>query len=169
MVTILVLFVSNVLPINFVDSRQGEDTLEASALQSDNSINKEVGMNKITSVLYVETIESCLKFWVDALGFEKTAEVKLGESLGFVILTSGKVEVMLQTYASLQEDIPDIVDDLRSASSVLYIEVDDIGEIEHILKGFEVIVPRRKTFYGADEIYFRSPGGHIVGFAQHGS
>lgn len=132
-------------------------------------LNREDGMNKITSILYVETIESCLGFWVDGLGFEKTAEVKDRDSLGFVILTSGKVEVMLQTYRSLEKDIPGIVDSLRGSPSVLYIDVDDINEIERRLKGFEVVVPRRKTFYGADEIYFRSPGGHIIGFSQHSS
>jgi len=27
------------------------------------------------------------------------------------------------------------------------------------------VVPRRTTFYGADEIFVRAPGGHTVGFA----
>ena len=31
----------------------------------------------------------------------------------------------------------------------------------------EVVVPRRQTFYGADEIGVREPGGNLVMFAQH--
>jgi hypothetical protein len=30
----------------------------------------------------------------------------------------------------------------------------------------EVVVPRRQTFYGMDEIGVREPGGHVVMFAQ---
>lgn len=164
-----VIFLIKVFPEFYIGAEQHQNHLTASSLQGDNPLAKEVCVNKITSILYVENIESCLKFWVDSLGFVKTAEVKDGKSLGFVILASGKVEVMLQTYASLQEDIPDIVNELRGSHSVLYIEVDDAGEIERRLEGFRVVVPRRKTFYGADEIYFRSPGGHIIGFSQHGS
>ncbi len=33
----------------------------------------------------------------------------------------------------------------------------------------EYVVPRRKTFYGADEIGVREPGGNIVIFAQFGT
>lgn len=141
----------------------------ARIMTSGHSIDKKLSLIRITSILYVEDIESCLKFWVDALGFEKTVEIQAEGSLGFVILNSGATEVMLQTYSELEKDIPGIVSHLREAPSVLYIEVNDIAMIERRLKGFEVIVPKRKTFYGADEIYYRSPGGHIVGFAQQGS
>ncbi len=33
------------------------------------------------------------------------------------------------------------------------------------LEGIEVVVPRRTTFYGADEIFVRAPCGTLVGFA----
>ena len=38
---------------------------------------------------------------------------------------------------------------------------------EQALKGVEIVVPRRKTFYGADEIGVREPGGNAVIFGQH--
>ena len=34
------------------------------------------------------------------------------------------------------------------------------------LRGFEVVMPRRETFYGSTEIGYREPGGHYVTFAQ---
>ena len=123
-------------------------------------------LKKMTPVLYVEAIEPCLRFWVDSLGFAKTAEVPEGDKLGFVILASKDTEVMLQSYASLDKDIPKLGKEMRGAPSVLYVEVSDIGEIERRLEDFPIIVPRRKTFYGATEIFYRSPGGHIIGFAQ---
>ena len=55
---------------------------------------------------------------------------------------------------------------LQGAVTVLYIDVQNISEIEIRLKDHEIIVPKRKTFYGASEIFYRTPGGHIIGFAQ---
>jgi len=127
---------------------------------------KEILMKKITPLLYVEHIESCLGFWVDALGFVKTVDLPEDDKLGFVILTSGNIEIMLQTYTSLDKDIPKLGKEMRGAPAMLYIEVKDINEIERQLKNYEVVVPRRKTSYGAIEIFYRSPGGHIIGFAQ---
>ena len=51
---------------------------------------------------------------------------------------------------------------------MLFIEVDDVDAVEKALQGAEIAVPRRKTFYGADEIFAREPGGNVVGFAQFG-
>ncbi|MBN2346590.1 MAG: VOC family protein [Candidatus Aminicenantes bacterium] len=123
-------------------------------------------MNKMTPVLYVDSIEASLPFWVDALGFARTVEVPDGDRLGFVILTSGNLEVMLQGYHSLEKDIPSLGKEMRGSPSVLYIEVKDIGEIERRLRGHQVVVPKRATPYGALEIFFRTPGGHVIGFAQ---
>jgi len=123
-------------------------------------------MKTLTPILYVDSIELSIDFWVEALGFTKTAAVPEGDALGFAILTSGGIEIMLQSYASLRKDIPALSKKMRGAPSVLFIEVKDIAEIESRLKGYEVVVPRRKTFYGVTEVFYRSPGGHIVGFAE---
>ncbi len=61
-------------------------------------------MKKLTPVFVVEQIEPCLAFWVDRLGFARGVEVPHGDSLGFVILTRGGVEIMYQTRASALED-----------------------------------------------------------------
>lgn len=126
----------------------------------------EVTMKKITSVLYVDKIEDCLKFWIEALGFEKTVEVREKEHLSFVILTAGNVEVMLQSFDSLRNDIPQVFNIIKGVLSMLYIEVEDIDDIQKRLIDHEIVVPLRKTFYGAHEIYYRSPSGHIIGFSQ---
>jgi hypothetical protein len=44
--------------------------------------------------------------------------------------------------------------------------VDDINAVERVVAGLEVVVPRRTTFYGAEEIFVRAPCGTVVGFAQ---
>jgi hypothetical protein len=34
------------------------------------------------------------------------------------------------------------------------------------LEGVEPVIPRRTTFYGADELIVREPAGNVVTFAQ---
>lgn len=124
-------------------------------------------MKKLTPILVVEEIEPILPFWVDRLGFTKVAEVPQDDRIGFVILARDGVEVMYQSRASVEADVPGILDGgpLRGAGA-LFIEVADIDAIEKALEGIEVAVPRRKTFYGADEIFVRDPAGNLVGFAE---
>src|SRR5438309_792758 len=61
-------------------------------------------VKKITPVLLVEDVEACVKFLMERLGFEKTAEVPEGNELGFVILRKGNVELMYQSYVSADKD-----------------------------------------------------------------
>ena len=126
-----------------------------------------VKLNKLSPVLVVDAIEPCLSFWVDRLGFAKIAEIPEGDRLGFVILQKDGVEVMYQSRESVRKDIPTLAD-TPAGGTALYIEVADVAAVERAVKGAEVVVPRRKTFYGADEIGVREPGGNAVIFGQHG-
>ena len=53
-------------------------------------------------------------------------------------------------------------------SAGLYIEVEDLDQIEQAMRGAEIVHPRRKASYGATEIFVREPGGHVIGFGQMG-
>jgi hypothetical protein len=123
-------------------------------------------MKKLSPVLVVDEIEPCLPFWVDRLGFEKTAEVPEGAKLGFVILRKDDVEVMYQSRESVEKDVPAMLPARGGHQIGLFIEVSDVGAIERALEGLDVILPRRKTFYGMDEVGVREPGGNPVIFAQ---
>jgi uncharacterized glyoxalase superfamily protein PhnB len=124
-----------------------------------------MNVKSITPILYVEEIEPCLAFWTGRLGFEKTAEVPEGDRLGFVILQKDGAQVMYQTRESVKNDVPHLAT-TPMKGTMLFIVVDDIDAVERALAGVEVAVPRRKTFYGADELFVREPGGNVVGFAQ---
>lgn len=127
-----------------------------------------VKLNKLSPVLVVDAIEPCLSFWVDRLGFTRIAEVPDGDRLGFVILQKDGIEVMYQSRASVRKDIPALAD-APAGGTTLYIVVADVAAVERAVKGADIVVPRRKTFYGADEIGVREPGGNAVIFGQHGS
>ena len=121
-------------------------------------------MKKLTPVLMVDAIEPVLPFW-ERLGFERRIEVPHGERLGFVGLASGGTEVMYQTVESVRADVPSMAGK-GAVPSLLFIEVEDLDAVERALVGVEPVVPRRKTFYGADELIVRDPAGNGITFAQ---
>jgi uncharacterized glyoxalase superfamily protein PhnB len=123
---------------------------------------------KITPILFAEEIEPCLQFWIERLGFEKTIEVPDGNKLSFAILQRGPVELMYQTYASAEKDITTISSEVRKGPSFLYVEVDNLNEVVSALKGVDVAMPIRTTFYGAKEIGVKDPAGHVMIFAELG-
>ena len=123
---------------------------------------------KSTPVLLVEAIEPSLPFWQERLGFDRPVEVpdEGHDRLGFVILRSGSVEVMYQTIASLQRDVPKQAATHCCDKTHLFIEAEDLDAIARSLEGFQIVLPLRKTFYGSHEIGYCEPGGHFVTFAE---
>ena len=121
-------------------------------------------LKKLTPVLLVERIEDQLPFWLERLGFEKTVEVPHEDRLGFVILVKDSVELMLQSHASVAQDVPALSGERSRVP--MFFETSDIDAVEKCLEGLEKIFPRRTTFYGATEIAVRDPAGNVVTFAQ---
>jgi hypothetical protein len=120
---------------------------------------------KLTPVLYVETIEPCLDLWVKRLGFQKTVELPEGDKLGFVILEKDGLEVMYQSRASVAKDVPAFATRTHGQTN-LFLEVDDLAEVERAVKGLKLALPRRTTFYGATEIGVQDAAGNVVIFAE---
>ena len=125
-----------------------------------------VQAKKLTPVLFVAEIEPCLKFWVQGLGFQKTVEVPEGSKLGFVILQQGSTEVMYQTFSSVEKDMPAIASTVRKGPSFLYVEVENLDPVLAAVKGAEVYMAVRTSFYGMKEIGVKDPAGHYITFAQ---
>jgi uncharacterized glyoxalase superfamily protein PhnB len=130
---------------------------------------KTMMMKRITPVLFAEEVEPCVKFWVERLGFEKTAEVPEGNQLAFAMLRKGSVELMYQSYASADKDVAAISQVVRKGPSFLYVEVDSLDQTIAAIPGAEVVIPVRTTFYGAREISIKDPAGHFVTFAEFGA
>jgi uncharacterized glyoxalase superfamily protein PhnB len=123
-------------------------------------------VKKLTPVLFVEKIESVLPFWTQHLGFIKTVEVPGGDKLAFVILQQGTAEVMYQSFASVDQDVPAIAADIRKGPTFLYLEVDDLEAVKAAIAGMDVYMPERATFYGSGEIGVKDPAGHFITFAH---
>lgn len=127
-------------------------------------------MKRATPLITVSHVEDCLPFWT-ALGFEITVTVPHDGEIGFAMLHKGEVELMYQSRASIQDDLGNsgapttLAGELADSTAALFVEVDALDPVIGALSGVEVIVPRRETFYGMDEIFVRAPCGSIVGFA----
>ena len=115
-----------------------------------------MNITKVTPVRIVNRIEPCLPFWCDALGYEKRAEVPHEGALGFVLLENGGGEIMFQSRASLEADMPAVAK--LSPHTVLFIEVKSLTEAIEAAKGSEVLVKERTTFYGMRESWSPTHG-----------
>jgi uncharacterized glyoxalase superfamily protein PhnB len=138
----------------------------ASVAPTKSQKEEEMKVERITPILFTENIEPCVKFWVERLGFQKTAEVPDGNTLGFAILQKNGVEVMYQSYRSADKDNAAMGQLGRKGPSFLYIEVDDVDAIARAVQGVEIAVPMRTTFYGMKELGVKDPAGHVILFAQ---
>ena len=124
-------------------------------------------VKKITPVLFVKELEPCVHFWMDRFGFQKIAEVPDGDKLAFAMLQKGNVELMYQSYASADKDVgTNISQAVRQGPTFLYVEVDSLDETIVAVKGVEVVMPKRQTFYGSTEIVIKDPAGHFITFAE---
>lgn len=121
-------------------------------------------MRKLTPVLIVESIEKSLPFWLERLGFEKSVEVPHGDALGFAILLHGAVEVMLQSRASVADDIAALAPGPHRAA--LFVEVESLDAVKAALGDWPRFLEERTTFYGMREIGVRDPDGNALIFAE---
>jgi uncharacterized glyoxalase superfamily protein PhnB len=126
-------------------------------------------IRKVVPIIAVDAIEPCLSFWTDRLGFALAVQVPHEDRIGFAILARDGFEVMYQSRDSMKADVPGVETVARGHGVALYIDVDDVNAIERVMAGMEVVVPRRTTFYGSEEIFVRAPCGTVVGFAQPGA
>jgi uncharacterized glyoxalase superfamily protein PhnB len=141
----------------------GFATLEAHQIKEKKLMN----VKKVTPVLLVDAIEPILPFWIDRLGFTKAIEVPDGNKLGFVDFQKGSVEVMYQTYASVEKDAPpEMAAAARKGPTYLYLEVDNLDAVLAAMKDVKKVMPERTAFYGMREFAVQDPAGHFITFAQ---
>ncbi|MEJ0048338.1 MAG: VOC family protein [Rhodospirillales bacterium] len=127
-------------------------------------MSQSIELKSLAPVLLVEAIEPCLPFWVDRLGFSLTTAVPDAIPYHFAILARDGIEVMLQTRASAIEDLGARLGPIGAAA--LYLKVAALDPVLAALgDSAEIVVARRTTFYGADEIFVRDPAGNLIGLA----
>jgi len=130
---------------------------------------KAAEIKKITSILFAEEIEPCIQFWTERLGFQKTVEVPEGNKIGFALLEKNGIELMYQSFASVEKENAATGAAVRKGPSFLYIEVADLDAALAATQGAELVMPVRTTFYQSKEFGIQDPVGHYLIFAQQGA
>jgi|ERR1041385_697058 uncharacterized glyoxalase superfamily protein PhnB len=124
-------------------------------------------IKKSTPVLHVKTVEPSLQFWTERFGFTSTIQVPERDHIGFVALEYDAVELMYQTYEGMQVDPANpLAKEVEKGPSFIFMEVADINAVIKSLDGAEIVQGLYETFYGAQEIVAREPGGHFIIFSQ---
>jgi uncharacterized glyoxalase superfamily protein PhnB len=126
-------------------------------------------VKRITPILFAQEIEPCIQFWTERMGFKKTTEVPEGNKVGFVILEKDGLELMYQSYSSVEKDNPATAAAVKKGPTFLYIDVDDLNRALAATSGADVVMPVRSTFYGSKEFGIKDPIGHYIIFAQQGA
>ena len=143
--------------------------LPAAANSTSENTMKPAKVKKITPILFAQELEPCIEFWTERLGFQKTVEVPEGNKIGFAILERNGLELMYQSFASVEKDNPATAAAVRRGPAFLYIEVEDLEAALAAIQGAEIVMPVRATFYHSKEFGIKDPAGHYIIFAQQGA
>jgi len=122
-------------------------------------------VNRLTPNLYTDDVEACMKFWVERMNFEVTAEVPDGQGIAFAALQMGTLELMYGSYASLDKE-PSVAGSYQRGTGFLFLEVDDLDAVVAAMKGAPIVTPTHQTFYGSTEFTVKDPAGHLITFAH---
>ena len=130
---------------------------------------KPAAIKKVTVILFAQELEPSMQFWCERLGFQKTVEVPEGDRIGFVILEKNGLELMYQSFSSVEKDNAATAAVARKGPTFLYVEVEDLDATLAATRGAEIVMPVRSTFYHAKEFGIKDPAGHYIIFAQQGA
>lgn len=136
---------------------------EAVAKPDQNERREAMSLKKVTPVLLTDDVDACIAFW-EAFGLEAVMTLPGADGADFAILANADVELMYQTFASANADMPAAVEGVSRA--VIYLEVDSLDAVLQQTSRLTVVKPLHTTDYGAREIYVRDPAGHLIGFAE---
>jgi uncharacterized glyoxalase superfamily protein PhnB len=132
-------------------------------------MTKGITMESLSPNIFVKDMNATIAFY-KILGFELTMTVpEKGENVDYVwvMMTSGSVSFMFQTFASLGDMLPDISRH-DGGSLLLYINIKDIRTFfEAVKNNVPVLQGLEKTFYGAMEFSIKDVNGYVLTFAEH--
>ncbi len=129
-----------------------------------------------TPILVVDKIEPNLEFYEKRLGYQRLAEVPHGGALGFVMLEQNSNHLMMQTRASIADDLgasaadatsrDKLLDSMKGRMVAQFVIVDSIEAAMECVRGLKLLVPLRTTNYGMKEIVVQDTAGFPIVFAQ---
>jgi uncharacterized glyoxalase superfamily protein PhnB len=124
-------------------------------------------MESLAPNIFTNNIQETVALYT-LLGFKVTMSVpEQGDELVWVMMVNGSVTIMFQTFASLENDLPEI-SRKDGGSLLLYINMKNIREFfESIKNKVNVLKGLEKTFYGATEFSILDNNNYVLTFAEH--
>ena len=127
-------------------------------------------LSKLTPNLIVSNVERSAEFYRDVLGFSVQMTVPDAPPFAFAIVTTGSVEVFLNSQESAAAEYPAFAGRPIGGTLTLFIEVVNIVEAYESLKGtVDVVMPLEKKWYGMTEFAFLDPDGYVITYAERTS
>jgi uncharacterized glyoxalase superfamily protein PhnB len=122
-------------------------------------------MESLTPNFFVHDIQATIAFYKE-LGFEVVNAVPEEATAIWIMMQSGKVSIMFQSFESLGTDLPQIPR-TATCSMLLYIQVKEIRKLRNSLSNYiNIVKDLEKTFYGATEFSILDNNGYVLTFAE---
>lgn len=122
-------------------------------------------MNSVSPNIFVKDIYATVDFYKQ-LGFSVVASVPEQGDLVWVMMTSGNISFMFQTFERLGDELPTISRD-NGGSLLLYIQTTEIRKFfDQIKDRVKVLKGLYKTFYGATEFSIEDNNAYVLTFAE---
>ncbi len=122
---------------------------------------------KLTPNMMVEDVNRTINFYKDLLGFELLANVPEEGQFAWAMMKRDGMEIMFQSRASLEEEIPALKQRDIGGALTLYIEVEDVKELyTHLKESVTIVQDMHTTFYGAQEFAIQDCNGLVLSFAE---
>jgi predicted lactoylglutathione lyase len=124
-------------------------------------------MESLAPNIFTNNIQETVALYT-LLGFKVTMSVpEQGDELVWVMMVNGSVTIMFQTYASLEDELPEI-SRKNGGSLLLYINLKNIQDFfESIKDKVKVLKGLETTFYGATEFSILDNNNYVLTFAEH--
>ncbi len=124
-------------------------------------------MENLTVNIFVNDINKTVAFYKQ-LGFAITMRVPEQGDLIWTMLTNNNVTIMVQTFESLGNELPDIDRKQLGGALLFYINIKQIRSFfDEIKDKVEVVKGLDKTFYGATEFTIKDVDGYHLTFAEN--
>jgi predicted lactoylglutathione lyase len=123
-------------------------------------------MDSLSPNFFVDSMNETIEFY-KSIGFEVVMSVpKAGEDPVWVMMASGSINLMFQTFSSLAEELPEI-SRKNGGSLLLYIKLKDVrAYFEQIKDKVKVLKGLETTFYGATEFSILDNNQYVLTFAS---
>lgn len=120
----------------------------------------------VTALFLVPDVEPAMGFW-RAVGLEPVGKARDSDGVPILaILSGGGATVMLRARDALAAEAPAVAAQIAAGGATVYVTVDDVSAALNAIREetgpAQVLIPRKSTPWGMDEVCVRGPGGAVV-------